>query len=181
MHKRRWQCLFAVACLALLVAPVARGQTTLQKHVIASGATLSADQGGNVAMVGTIGQVVIGRSSSSTHTGAFGFWYTFPTDPTNSVEENYSGGVTGVSASLNVAPNPVTDFAEVRINLPTNGHVSLKIYDAVGREHQTLIDDRREAGTITVRLTTETLASGNYTVVLVANGAQRTTALRVIK
>jgi hypothetical protein len=131
-------------------------------------------------MAGTIGQPLIGRSTSSSGSGAFGFWYTFPTGVLG-VDEQYSSGVTGVSATLQVAPNPVTDFAEIRVGLPVGGHVTLRIFDAVGREHQTLIDDRREAGTLTFRLTTETLASGNYTVVLVANGAQRTTALRVIK
>jgi hypothetical protein len=168
-----------MACLALLMAPVARGQT-LRKYVLASGATASA--GGGFGLAGTIGQPLIGRAAnaSANQAGAFGFWYTFPTGLVG-VDEEYSGGVTGVSATLQVAPNPVTDFAEIRVGLPIGGHVTLKIFDAVGREHQILLDDRREAGTLTFRLTTETLASGNYTVVLVANGAQRTTALRVIK
>jgi hypothetical protein len=180
MNRRRWQLVFVMACLALLMTPVARGQT-LRKYVIGSGAAASAGTG--VLMAGTIGQPLIGRAASAGtpgHAGAFGFWYTFPAGPLG-VDEEYSNGVTGVSATLQVAPNPVTDFAEIRVGLPTGGHVTLKIFDAVGREHQMLLDDRREAGTLTFRLTTETLASGNYTVVLVANGAQRTTALRVIK
>jgi hypothetical protein len=165
-------------CLALLVTPTARGQTQLGKYVFGSGATAAASS--TVVLAGTIGQPLIGRATNSGLEGWFGFWFNPGTPVGGGVEEHISG-VTGESATLIVAPNPVTDAAEITASIPTGGLVSLKIFDALGREVRTLIDDRREAGTITLRVGVETLASGNYTVLLTSSGSRRSTTMRVIK
>jgi hypothetical protein len=132
-------------------------------------------------MAGTIGQTIIGRSSNSSGIGAFGFWYTLKKSTTGGVEEEHHAQTGAEISSIQVAPNPVSDIAEIRVVLPAGGPVTLKLYDAVGRERQTLIDGVREAGLITVTLGAQDLASGNYTLVLTANGTHRTVAMRVVK
>jgi hypothetical protein len=180
--KRRWFQLAAMLCFAVLAAPVARGQTQIQKSVIGSGAAGAAGTTatGTVIMAGTIGQTIIGHVSNSSNTGSLGFWYTLKKS-TVGVEEEHHAQTGAEISSVQVAPNPVSDIAEIKVILPAGGPVSLKLYDAVGRERQTLIDGVREAGLITVTLGAQDLASGNYTLVLTAGGTHRTVAMRVVK
>src|SRR2546423_9092846 len=105
MNERTWQRLLAVLCFALLLSPVARGQTQLKKYVVGSGATGAA--GGNVVMAGTIGQTIIGRDSNSTLNGSLGFWYTLT--KTSDGRGEYTAQTGADLASLQLAPYPVTD------------------------------------------------------------------------
>lgn len=170
--------LTALAVLAF--APTASAQTQLLRHVIASGAVASASP--TNIMVGTIGQTIIGRSASSSHVGFLGFWYTYPRQVgPGAVREEYSNAVTGASAAVRVAPNPVVDVANVTVSLPRGGDVHLALYDGLGQERMRLIDGTRPAGTTTVQIPARDLESGDYLLVLVIGGERSATPLRVIK
>jgi hypothetical protein len=161
----------------LLCAATAQGQTQLIRYVFGSGATASANS--QFLMAGTIGQTIIGPAQSADHRGAFGFWYTLPR-PLTGVREEYTSDVSS-GAALQLMPNPVTDEAVIRVTLKAASTVTLKLYDALGRQRQTLIDGRREAGTVTLRIDAAEFESGNYTLVLTANGVQRAETMRIIK
>jgi hypothetical protein len=168
------------AIVALMLAPAAHAQTQLIRQVIGSGATAAI--GPQHAIAGTIGQTIIGRSTSSTHTGYLGFWYTYP-NPNNplAVREEYSTGLTGAAAAVRVAPNPVVDVATVNVTLPTSGKVVLELYDGLGQQRLELIDGHREAGTLTVQLPARDLESGDYLLVLIAGGTRSASPLRIVR
>lgn len=60
-------------------------------------------------------------------------------------------------------PNPVTSgMTKIRFELPEASHVRLSVYDVLGREVATLIDEQREARQHSVPFNASTLASGTY-------------------
>jgi chitinase len=61
-------------------------------------------------------------------------------------------------------PNPFNPSTTIRYTLPKAGHVSLKLYDVMGREVATLLDEIRNAGTAAVQFDASEfrLTSGVY-------------------
>jgi subtilisin family serine protease len=59
-------------------------------------------------------------------------------------------------------PNPFNPATTIRFAVPMATHAVLKIYDILGQEVATLVDDRIEAGTHTVQWSPVGLASGVY-------------------
>jgi hypothetical protein len=59
-------------------------------------------------------------------------------------------------------PNPFNPSTVIRYQLSVNSNVTLKVYDAVGREVATLVNDFQEAGEQTSVWNAEGLASGVY-------------------
>jgi flagellar hook assembly protein FlgD len=54
----------------------------------------------------------------------------------------------GIPAHFGVshAPNPVVTTVRMQFELPLEGHVSIQVYDALGREVVTLVNASRTAG-----------------------------------
>jgi len=59
-------------------------------------------------------------------------------------------------------PNPFNPSTNISFNLPASGFVSLKVYDLLGREVATLVDETRAAGSYNVRFDARSIASGTY-------------------
>ena len=59
-------------------------------------------------------------------------------------------------------PNPFNPSTVISYQLPVNGHVSLKVYDAIGREVATLVNEVKEAGTYSMQFDGRGLSSGMY-------------------
>jgi hypothetical protein len=59
-------------------------------------------------------------------------------------------------------PNPFNPSTIIRYSLPKPGHVMLKIFDLLGREVATLVNDMKAAGEYDVQWTPSGLTSGVY-------------------
>jgi M6 family metalloprotease-like protein len=59
-------------------------------------------------------------------------------------------------------PNPFNPVAKINFALPKQGFVTLKIYDIIGREIKTLVNEVKQAGYYTVDFNGSSLASGVY-------------------
>ena len=80
--------------------------------------------------------------------------------------------VTGVLAGLPAGeftlsqnyPNPVNPSTEIRYSIPvgTYGHTSLRVFDVLGREVATLVNEVKEQGTHSVQWDASSLSSGVY-------------------
>lgn len=66
--------------------------------------------------------------------------------------------------AVTLYPNPARDAATVRFTLPTPEVVTVRVFDALGREVMTLADERFGAGTYTLPIETRGLGSGTYLV-----------------
>ncbi|HUI30247.1 MAG TPA: T9SS type A sorting domain-containing protein [Candidatus Acidoferrales bacterium] len=59
-------------------------------------------------------------------------------------------------------PNPFNPATSIDYRLPSNSFITLKVYDALGREVETLVDEKENAGNYTVRFDGSKLSSGIY-------------------
>ena len=59
-------------------------------------------------------------------------------------------------------PNPFNPATEIKYNLPQAGHVILKVYDILGREIATLVNEEKPAGNYRVKFNGNDLSSGIY-------------------
>jgi hypothetical protein len=59
-------------------------------------------------------------------------------------------------------PNPFNPTTSIRYALPNAGFVSLKVYDILGREVMTVVNEYQTEGTYNVNLDASTLSSGMY-------------------
>lgn len=67
-------------------------------------------------------------------------------------------------------PNPSNPNSKINFELPVTGKVNIKLYDIIGREVMTLIDETREADYYTVEFDGSNLASGVYFYRIYAEG-----------
>lgn len=59
-------------------------------------------------------------------------------------------------------PNPFNPTTTIKFQLPSSGVVTLKIYDILGREVTTLVDEFKTEGTYEANFNALSLASGVY-------------------
>ena len=87
------------------------------------------------------------------------------------VRRTSTGGVTGMDkeiiTNVNFAlhqnyPNPFNPITTISYELPKAGKVSIKIFDLLGREITTLVDEYKNAGSYEVEFKANYLPSGVY-------------------
>jgi Secretion system C-terminal sorting domain len=59
-------------------------------------------------------------------------------------------------------PNPFNPTTEISYSIPQAEHVTIKVYDELGKEVSTLLDEEKSAGSYSVRFDGSRLASGIY-------------------
>jgi hypothetical protein len=95
---------------------------------------------------------------------------------TVSVKENQLAG-----SELRNYPNPVKSSTTFSYQLPGNGLVTLKVYDALGNEKAVLVNEKQTAGTHTINFDAKDLSSGVYSCKLIFNDQVITSKMMVIK
>ena len=59
-------------------------------------------------------------------------------------------------------PNPFNPLTKIKYDLPEAGHVVLKVYDILGREVATLLNEEKQAGRYTIEFNGSKFSSGIY-------------------
>ena len=70
-------------------------------------------------------------------------------------------------------PNPFNPSTKIRFTIVYRQMTSVKVYDVLGREVATLVNEVKEPGTYTVQFNGNRLASGVYVYVLKSSEGQR--------
>jgi hypothetical protein len=78
-------------------------------------------------------------------------------------------------------PNPFNPTTNIKFALPKSGHVKLTIYDALGREVETLINNELVSGTHTIEWTAKNMASGIYLYRIEADNFVKVNKMLLIK
>lgn len=78
-------------------------------------------------------------------------------------------------------PNPFNSTTTIKYNIPKSSHVSLRIYDLLGREVQELVNEREPAGEYYFNFNARNLSSGIYIYVLNVNGYLLSSKLILLK
>jgi len=81
----------------------------------------------------------------------------------------------------NAFPNPFNPITTITYQLPKEGLVTLKIYDILGNEVRTLVNEQKEMGKYTVQFDASSLASGMYIYRLRANDYTSTKKMLLLK
>jgi Secretion system C-terminal sorting domain len=78
-------------------------------------------------------------------------------------------------------PNPFNPTTQINYAIPIESHVKLKIYNMLGNEVATLVDEVKPAGEFTVKFDASSLASGVYIYRLQTDYSVATKKLTLIK
>ena len=176
----------AVVVLSLLLCPPGSGfAESVRPHtpykishrVVASGGTRQTDT--NHIHFGTVGQSVIGVVDTIPFRNEVGFWYQ-PGYVITSVDPDEDQPPRVYRLDQNY-PNPFNPATSIRFALPKRSHVSLKIYDVLGREVATVVDEELKRGLHRVTWDARHLASGVYFYRIQAGGFVQTKKLVVLK
>jgi hypothetical protein len=76
-------------------------------------------------------------------------------------EDRLAMGSGGLLLAQNT-PNPFNPSTQIRFSIPSAGPVSLRVYDIIGQEIATLLDEHQPAGEHTVSFEGTGLPSGIY-------------------
>ena len=117
----------------------------------------------------------------STHGWAFGIFGTIL---------KYNGVVSGVYSENNTVydfklfqnyPNPFNPVTIIRFRIKDSRYVTLKVYDVLGKEIETLVNEKKSPGTYEVTFDGSTLASGIYFYRMDAGNFIETKKMLIIK
>lgn len=163
-----------ILCLFYTFSP-ALAQETIVRDVAASGGGRSAGSGYQLSH--TVGQPVIDLVTGSDNKHEIGFWYLpwfFVTDAGEKtpplafrLDQNY--------------PNPFNPVTTIRFTLPKPSHVNLQIYDVLGREVLTVINENMKAGIHEIPINANGLSSGVYFYRLIAADYVKTRKMVVLR
>ena len=78
-------------------------------------------------------------------------------------------------------PNPFNPITNIRFDIPRSSHVKLIIYDALGREVATLVNEKLSAGSYEAEWDGSGYPSGVYFYSLSANNFKQTKKMLLIK
>ena len=78
-------------------------------------------------------------------------------------------------------PNPFNPSTEINYQLPVTSRVTLKVYDVIGREVATLVDELKAAGSYTVEFDARNFSSGMYFYRIETNGFSDTKKLILMR
>jgi len=98
-----------------------------------------------------------------------------------SVEKAAAGTLPSAYSLSQNYPNPFNPSTAISYQLPAAGHVSLKVFDLLGREIATLVHGNLSAGTHTVQWDASSQPSGVYMYRLEVNGASQTKKMVLTK
>ena len=85
----------------------------------------------------------------------------FPAATTTSVDQVSSAVPLDFTLHQNY-PNPFNPLTNIAFDVPRAGRIQMKVYNVIGQEVATVIDESMEPGTYTVRFDAGSLASGIY-------------------
>jgi len=98
-------------------------------------------------------------------------WCGFP-EQRDYICKTISGGITGISTNNFVAvstfklhqnyPNPFNPTTKINYSLPTTQYTILKVYDILGNEISTLVNEKQNAGSYSVEFDASDFPSGIY-------------------
>lgn len=78
-------------------------------------------------------------------------------------------------------PNPFNPTTVINYQLPTDGMVTLKVYDVLGKEVAALVNDHRTAGYYSVEFNASNLPSGIYICTITANNFTQSKKMLLMK
>jgi hypothetical protein len=154
--KMKLKSLTLFTLMLIILNPSIPAQFKIKKSVLSNGGTNSLNSG--FKLNGTLGELFVQKMQSASNIMQPGFWNSIM--KSTDVEDE-----TGLPAEYKLQqnyPNPFNPSTIIRWQLPAGSYVVLKVYDILGKEVTTLVNDYKEAGYYETKLDGYSLASGVY-------------------
>lgn len=150
-----------VFIIGLIILPL---QIVLSQHQIPY--NLISTAGGKISssaniMIFSAGESVIGKCSNASYIGAMGFWSVYQSDILTSVEEEEETIPTVFKLEQNY-PNPFNPSTKIKFAVPEKSNVLIKVYDILGNELLTIVNEEMNAGWYEKDFNAVGLSSGVY-------------------
>jgi len=158
MKKKLILNIIFVLVLILIPTQFVRSQYQIPYSVIGSGGNLSANS--EYTLYSNAGEPFIGHSSNTSHIQYEGFWYLYYEDVIVTVEDDLTMPAT-FKLEQNY-PNPFNPTTIIKFGVPERSNVVLKIYDILGGEVATLVNEEMDAGWYERSFNAVSLSSGVY-------------------
>jgi len=164
-------------CSILLNSQSVNAQYSIERGVFGNGGGITAST--NNSITGTVGQTFVGISSNSNNGIYSGFWYANQT----LVGVNDENLVPNVFQLYQNYPNPFNPSTVISWESPVFSHITIKIFDILGKEVATLLNEERPAGRYKIEFDASKyqLSNGIYIYTLETNGrsiSRKTTYLK---
>ena len=78
-------------------------------------------------------------------------------------------------------PNPFNPVTRIKFDLPKNNFIKIVVYDNVGREVRTVLNEYRNSGSYEINFDASALSTGVYYYKLSTDGFQETKRMILIK
>lgn len=130
----------------------------INRSVIANGGVTSTNA--NFSVSATIGQPIIGISGNNANQIQAGFWSGIGEMVTGIESETEQ--IPGEFDLYQNYPNPFNPVTTIRFALPEKAAVALKVFDLLGRQVTTLVDEEMPAGVHKVIFDASALPTGVY-------------------
>ena len=150
--------LLIVFSLCIFFHAVVMGQYAIKQSTFDNGAAVTSS--GKYKMAVAIGQTATGSGSNSMYKSNAGYVYQ-AVKVTTSIEHTTDILPENYHLDQNY-PNPFNPSTTIQFALPNQAHVLLTIYDMLGREVTTLVNDQIQAGVHKVQFNADGLPSGVY-------------------
>lgn len=160
-----------------------RAQVQLQADAFTSGATPSAS-GSETTLQGSIGQIATGGSQNSTKMLFNGLWGTLYADDVSTDIDDVDPRPRNMPESFHLSaayPNPFNPSTRIRYALPQATHVTLTVYNMLGKRVQVLVDQQQQAGRHAATFRGNGLSSGMYIYRLQAETYTQTRKMMLVK
>ena len=153
-----WKIVISAFVIASVLPALAQNES-ITWSILASGRAVAASQGDVID--GVVGQVMTGISLDGASSLIVGF-YSNPSAQSTIITavEDYAEDLPNDYRLFQNYPNPFNPTTEIRIQVSVFSHVMLKIYDVLGREIATLIDENKQQGSYSVPWDASGAASG---------------------
>ncbi|MAT39013.1 MAG: hypothetical protein CL946_05350 [Ectothiorhodospiraceae bacterium] len=150
----------------------AAAQTTVARHVLASGAVNAS--GGNYVVHGTVGQPAIGPVKETQYAAFQGFWYE---SGNTSVDIERIPEAQAIGFDLTVHPNPAALHATATLHSTTTGTIQLRICDLLGRIYGAWTEEVDAPGVYRISIPLDGFPAGMYLLEASTSGYRTTRQL----
>jgi hypothetical protein len=174
--------LTVVACLVLLVGAHELRAQSVSLPLSSFSAGFGEQTGTGRKVLAQVGNAAVGRSSGSGKVVLSGFLpgAVHLSGGAVGVEEPEPGIPEEFGLSQNY-PNPFNPATKISFSLPKAGNVTLVVYDILGREVATIVNEFTTAGNHTIDFNASNLSSGVYLYKIQAGDFTETKKMMLIK
>ena len=154
----RYKFNFFALITTLLFIDVGFTQHQISNSVISSGGYTITNA--NNILLSSVGEAFIGNATNATQQQQSGFWYVYQQTTVTDVEDEET--IPTVFKLEQNYPNPFNPSTKIKFAVPEKSNVLIKIYDILGSEVATLVNEEMDAGLYENDFNAAGLSSGVY-------------------